>query len=282
MKKRTVTVVLAWSIIATGILAQAKSQRNSELTPQQREEIQAVKAKYAPEIAKIKGELRFAMTEQRILLNSKTIDEQAVYANIDKVGQLKMQMQKQNLSMREEVQKMCPLKNQRQWMHSEGHQNRGGQGKTMQKGQEQRPRNAQACAKNAGDAATCPAGGKQGMSNNKRRPCPEMRREGAAKDCPLNLSDTQKEQMAAVKKAHFWKIQETKNKLSLLKAKNTDIDKQLNALSEVNALQTQLEKQKMAVKLEKMKILTEEQRIKMMSQRGQKQRKEKGGRGGRA
>ncbi len=83
-----------------------------------------------------------------------------------------------------------------------------------------------------------------------------------------NMTDAQKATLKEVNKKHFWGIQETQNELALLKAGNTTFEERNASFAEVNALQTKLAKQKMALKLEVISNLTEDQRIIMMNHKG--------------
>lgn len=269
-------MALVLSTITTGIFAQARPQAK-QLTEEQKEQMKEVKEKYTPTISELRQEMKVSATEQKVLLSSKKINEKAIYANIDKMGALKADMHKQMLAMRGEMKTICPEAGKGNGPRRGMHQNssdkveRMHQGKSSQKGQSaqsNKGKQQRAQGKSMKQGQACQAKGSQG--------------EQKGKGSMLKLSDEQKEQMAAIKKAHFWDIQETQNEIALLKAKNTSPEDQLKSLDQISNLQTTLAKQKMAVKLETMQVLTEEQRMMMIAKKGNQKGNNRGQKGKRA
>lgn len=261
-------MVLIVSTITTGVFAQSRPQK-SELTDEQKEQMQVVREKYAEDLKELRGEMQLIATQQKVLLSSKTIDEKAIYANIDKIGMLKANMQKQMLAMHGEMKTIVPDAQKGKRSHSmkksSGHRDsKMHQGKTAQRGQ--RPQ------ENASK-------GRQHQGRNMNAPCTanaKGKENNRAKG--LNLDIDQAEQIGEIKKAHFWTIQETKNEIALLKAESKNAENKEKAIDELSQLQTKLAKQVMAVKIETMNVLTEEQRMKMIATKG-KQGPSKRGRG---
>lgn len=288
------------STIITSVFAQARPQ-TQQLTEEQKEQMQEVKEKYAPAISEFRQEIRVVSTEQHGLLTSKIIDEKAIYANVDKMGQLKGDMQKQTLTMRSEMQEVCPFDRQtlrqgrvmgnRQGLGSMGnHQGRNNTANNNQRLHQNGPRNGQGMQNGQGTNAR-----KTGMNNSSKiyaqkgqQNKPGNKGQGMQRGVRgqgqvlganvgngeknfLNLSIEQAEELSEIKTSHFWTIQETQNEIALLKAKNSSSEDQLKSIDEVNTLQTTLAKQKMALKLETMKVLTEEQRMMLIAKRGYNQ-----------
>ena len=268
-------MALVLSTITTGIFAQTRPQAK-ELTEAQKEQMSEVKEKYAPAISDLRQEINVISTEQHGLLTSKEIDEKSIYANIDKMGQLKADMQKQTLAMRGEMKTICPSKGQTGMRSVKMHQGNKNQGKSCDNGKQEMHKKGQGvnAKKNANSSRNCAQGQKmnkgqkgQGMkSSNKGQ---KVKGQGGSMNEFLDLSIDQAEQISEIRTAHFWTIQETENQIALLKAKSTTSEDQLKSIDKVSALQTKLAKQKMSVKLETMKVLTEEQRIKMIAAKGQ-------------
>ena len=269
MKNKVIMMALVMSTITTGIFAQARPQ-TTKLTDAQKEQISNVKEKYAPAISDLRQEIRVISTEQHGLLTSKTIDEKSIYANIDKMGQLKADMQKQTIAMRSEMKELCPLAKKGQGMHQG--ENSKKQVNNKRQNQEQQANSNQKTHQKGGQKG-------QGMSTKGQKTYAakgkEMKKGGKQNTNStrhgdfLKLSTEQTEEIAQIKKAHFWEIQETQNELALLKVKSANSEEQLKAVNQISALQTKLAKQKMSVKLETMQVMTEEQRIKMISAKGQ-------------
>lgn len=290
MKNKVIMMALVMSTITTGIFAQARPQ-TKELTDAQKEQISNVKEKYAPAISNLRQEIRVISTEQHGLLTSKTIDEKTIYANIDKMGQLKADMQKQTIAMRSEMKELCPLAKKGQGMHQSKtakkhingkRQNQGNQVNSNQKVHQKGAQNAQ-CMSPKGQK-TYAVKGEQNRNNNKGQGIQKNGRGQGNKrnaNSPrhenlLKLSTEQTEEIAQIKKAHFWEIQETQNELALLKVKNANAEEQVKAVDEINALQTKLAKQKMSIKLETMQVMTEEQRMIVIAKKGRHQGQSKG------
>ena len=258
-------MALVLSTITTGFFAQGRQQANSA-TAEQKEQMKEVKEKYSPELTELRNELRLVSTEQRVLLSSKEINEKAIYANIDKMGQLKTDMHKQTLAMHGEMKTICPAAGKKhgakqgQQMKGERKGAKMGEGKTPQRGHQAQAQNSQRPQKGQQNKGM-KQGAKQG--NEGQSNCTQGPRKGENSRLKLDIEQT--EQIAEIKAAHFWKIQETQNQIALLKAKNTSPEAQLASIDDISSLQTQLAKQRMAVKLETLKVLTEEQRMQMIA-----------------
>lgn len=287
MKNKVIMMALVMSTITTGIFAQARPQTKT-LTDAQKEQISEIKEKYAPAISELRQEIRITSTEQHGLLTSKTIDEKAIYANIDKSGQLKADMQKKTLAMRGEMMEICPFNSQarNQSIHKGNmpekraynkRQDQNKQGQNTQGLHQKRSQNTQSMS-SKGKKAYAAKGqqnhGKtkgQGMQKGVRGQGNNINANSPRQTNLLKLSPEQTAEMAKIKKEHFWEIQETQNALALLKVKNVSLENQLKAVDEISALQTKLTKQKMGLKLATMKVLTEEQRIMTIAKRGHNQ-----------
>ena len=289
-------MALVMSTITTGIFAQAR-QQNKQLTEEQKEQMEAVKSEYLPAISELRQEMKVISTEQRILLSSQNIDEKSIYANIDKMGKLKVDMKKQTLAMRGDMQEICPLdaKGSRQGMRpTRMHQNNDGKGQKtarngegMHQGGMKMQNNQQGDVKGQKrtDAPKMMAQNKGMEKGDKAQGMKEGRgkqqlmgakgNEGRSRNF-VNLSVEQKDEIAEIKRSHFWTIQETQNEIALLNAKSQSVEDQLKTVEKIGALQTKLEKQKMAEKLETMQVLTEDQRMKMIASRGHDRGQDRG------
>lgn len=271
----------------TSVMAQANAPQKT-LSPEQKEQIKEVREKYSPKIKEIKDELRFKQVEQKTLLASKKVDEKAVYATIDAIGELKASLHKETSALRSEMKDVCPnagkmMASTRQGNKrpSNGQGVRQGQGnrpgkQTMHQGNERSQRQGMQQGQNSkgqhmAQNSKRPQGNKSGIKTGKKGQGSQhgMRNEGnqgQKRQTPkLDLSDEQKTAIAEVKKEHFWSIQETQNELALLKAKNNTLEERQASFNEMNTLQTKLAKQRMALKLDIMSQLTEEQRMQMIS-----------------
>lgn len=263
-----IMVAIAMMTITTGAFAQGR-EKSDQLTDAQKEQMKEVKEKYAPTIKELRSELHIATTQQKVLLSSQEIDEKAIYANIDKMGELKADMQKQTLAMRTEMKDICPeaCKGQhgnkaRAQKGNNSKEGKGGHARAAKEGKKEgmskRPQHGEQLAK-------CDA---KGGSQKCQKGGAEKGQKG--QDCKLKLNTEQTDQIAEIKKAHFWKIQEIENEITLAKAKGNKEDAKM--IAEINALQTELAKERMAVKLETIKILTEEQRMQMIAMKSEKGR----------
>lgn len=273
-------VLMALSI---GIFAQNQPQ-NKQLTEEQKEQLDNIHKKYAQDINDINDELRYAKAEQQVLFSSKTIDEKAIYANIDKIGELRTKLQKQTLTMQSEMKKICPIERQEFIPNFQRgpRQRNGARGRRPGMQDDATPNNNKMQDENAtAQNHFAQKNPQRGNANQKERmqykkQNPER---GNGPKChpdngmffaeQLNLKPEQKTQIETIKKEHFWDIQETKNQLTLLEAQNSNPEDLLNATDEINTLRTKLSKQEMTVKLEIINVLTEEQRMKMIENREQ-------------
>lgn len=272
--KKVIMMMLVMSSITTGIFAQQRSE-GKQITEEQKEQMKAVRDKYSPKMAEIKNEMHVIMTEQKALLSSKSIDEKAVYANIDKMGILKTDMQKQMLSMRSEMKTICPEMSECKGGKRHQAQQGGEKGKQMhgEKGGK----------RGQGEAKQCEGQCKAKDTPKKEQSCSkeqcskaEARGNKGHKGAKLDLTDEQKAEVAEIKKAHFWTIQELENEISVLRAKAKGAEDQLASIDEISALQTKLAKEKMSVKLEVIDILTEEQRMKSIAMYDRQMKSHKG------
>lgn len=282
MKKVTIMMVIALSVM-TSVFAQKKNNR-VELTEVQKTEMTAVHEKYASDMKELKDEMRLIQTEQKALLSSEEINEKAIYAKLEEMSEAKAKMQKQQLSMRIEMQEIAPD----MAMKGRGHA-RQGEGCSKQG----EGRSEKGCAKEGGNKGgeksdkccskdECKAGDKsemRGQRGEHKKPAGECEKKGKShdakgakctKDAALALSDEQKTQMADIKKAHFWTIQELENKMAVLKAENTSLEDQLSSINDFEKVQLALAKEKMTQRLEMMNVLTEEQRMQSIAKQGQR------------
>ena len=282
MKKRTILLLVAAATV-TSLWAQPRANRTT-LSPEQQTQMQEIRNKYAPEIKDIRDEIRLKHVEQNTLLASKIIDGKAVYATIDAIGKLRASLHETTSAQREALQQVCPNAD-KAWAYQRGQRSMQEQGFHQGQGNQQGMRSGQG-RQGMGQCATPQ---RQQMKNNKgQRPQGKHMAigQGARKGMKhhqalgqgyqgqgimfgpnCQLTDKQKTMMANIRKEHFWNIQETQNKLALLKAQNTTPEERQAAFSEINTLQTKLAKQRMTMHLEMMSELTEDQRIQMLSQR---------------
>lgn len=266
MKTKQFMLVLLMAVFASSMFAQPKT---CTLTPEQKVEIEKVREAYAPKFQEIKQEMRVLGAEQKALLSSKVIDEQKVYKNLDKMSELKVAMQKQMLSMHKEKVAIAPEagKKKGHGMKPKQCASKQGKGKSCDKavkGQGKGKGQGKACT-----SATCAQGPKAKQGKHSRQGAKkgqQSKRQGAK---GMNFTDEQKEAMKAVKMASFWEIQDTKNAISVLKANNVTVDDKLKSLNKLGDLQAQLAKQKMAVKLQMIDLMTEEQRMKAVAMHNQ-------------
>lgn len=275
MKKTTIMLALVLSTMTSVVFAQAKQER-AQLTEDQKVEMKEVHDKYAPLMKDLKAEMHVLMVEKNVLLTSQEVDADAVYSKVEEIGALKAKMQKQQLTARMEMQEIAPdMKKCNQKQGQKMHGDKKGpkcdkEGKSCDNGGEKcgksddrkmnNDKGGKQMAEAGHDRGDRAAKGEQGRPNKG-----EKAEQGKARKGGLELTEEQKEQMAEIKKAHFWNIQELENSISLVKAENVTIEQQLASVDKVSKLQTKLAKEEMAVKLEMMEILTEEQRMKAIA-----------------
>ncbi len=267
------------------LTAFAQTQNRPQLSEEQKQEMKSIHEKYAPEMKELKTALEVKKVEQQALLAVKEVDEKAIYANINATGKLKAEMHKKQISMHAEMQTICPNAGMRRPpMCNEG-QKQCSKAPQQARPQQDKMKNCPEARQGKPGMQACQKGEKmcsQARPNNPQtRPAmhtqrPESCPQGAQK-CALELTEEQKAKMEEIKKTHFWLIQETENELNLLQAKNKTADTaaQLKSVDKIAALNTQLAKQKMAMKLEMRKVLTEEQLIKQISKQNKPCNKDK-------
>ena len=276
MKTKRIITALALAALSLTTFAQAPQQR-PQMSEEQRMEMKAVREKYSPEIEKLKNDIAVKQAKQKSLLSSKEIDEKAVYANIDAMGALKADLQKKEIAMRSEMKKINPNAGNRNPQARPSGAREGGQ-------MHARPR-----SKQMGNKPQCRSGMENGQCGDKmaqqNRAGAQGQRQGqkpqkncksGGKKCGMGqLSEDQKAKAEEIKKTHFWLIQETEKQLELLKVQNKNVDNatRLAAIDKISALETQLAKQQMAMKLDMRKILTEEQLMQMIERQGKKGKK---------
>ena len=286
MKNKMTVLLVIMFTIASGAFAQTQPKA-ARLTDDQKELMQEVREKYSPKIDKIQQELRVVSAEQKAALSAKSINEKTVYANIDKMSALKKDLQKEGLMMHKEMVGICPFADKKQGFGPQQKQAFRGNGQGVQKRDDKNGQGMhQGRTSGQGQAMTQGAGNRKMTQGKGQASCPQgqMHQRNGQRGNGLNngqgqktqkfsgencvMSDEQKTQIAAIKKTHFWGIQETENELAILKAKNVSVDDKLASLDKVSALQTKLANQKMAERLEVMQTLTEEQRMKMVAHQG--------------
>jgi len=276
MKTRKIITVLMLSALTTGIFAQNRENK-TPISEEQKTQLKEVRDKYSPKMKELAQELKYKQAEQDVLLSSEKVNEKAIYANIEEIGKLRLAMQENALAMRAEMKDICPMDGMREFQKQRGPRqmkqgDKDGQGRGNMRAAEGKKGKQEAAkgepkGNKAQMAQNCEQGPKKGEGPK------EGMRQGGKRQGPaidLNLSEEQKTAIAEIKKEHFWDIQEIQNEIKLLKAKNSSIEDQLASAKEMNALYTELAKEKMAVKLEVREVLSEEQLMKVIAKQGMK------------
>ncbi len=276
MKKYRLIAVLIIATITSGILAQERMPAN--MNQPQMEQVKSIRDKYADNINELRKDIRYATAEQEALFASKTIDENAILNNVEKIGKLRGELKDEMLTMHKEIKEVCPsfeIKNIQRPRHEMGMRSGNQRMNDMGLGLGAQQRRAQMQGLNKLDqtaGAFCQRpqgrrhmndGMRQGKGNKQDTPDVNNETEDFS---VLSLKEEQLSQLKEIKRNHFWDIQDIRNELSMLRVECGQ-EPDLKSMKKVNDLEIQLAKQEVSMKIEQLKVLTEDQRITLLEKR---------------
>lgn len=265
----------------TGLYAQRGQQqgRNAKrpvLSEEQKDQMKEVRIKYASETKDLKNQLNELQAHQQTLVSANKPNKNEVYANIDKMGAIKNELNLKRLDMRldmrsslNEEQLMCAGNRFGKHGMKKGKKQaqRGKQG--MRQGREQGRRQG-----NFQDNE-----GKQFAQRGQRENRGQMQRGGKKqmqRGNMLNFSEEQKDQMQELRIAHLKDTKSLRDEAEVLRLKqrqmmtseNPDKNMLASNVNDLSKIQTQLAKKRFDNQLEMRKILDEDQLVLFLSHSG--------------
>ncbi|MDM8161122.1 periplasmic heavy metal sensor [Labilibaculum sp. K2S] len=280
IKKNIAIIGVVGLLMCTGLNLNA--QRNMRLnkdcpkgieySDQQKEQIKKSKIEFAKATKDLKNELNELRARQNTLMSADKPDVKAIYANIDKVSDLKNKLRKEQFAMRVDVKSVltdeqkamildCPMGKQGLRQGRKGNMPNG-QGRMDKDGMRGKGGMTQG----------------QGIENG-----PEFGHKGMPQDCPnsnwMNLSDEQKVQMKDLRIAHWSESKELRDQMEMLQLKqkqimtseNIDEKMIIENMDRLSEIQNKLAKMKVDHNMEVRKFLTEDQLTLFLSHSGKGQ-----------
>jgi len=236
----------------TGSRAEGKQKSKMQLTEVQKEQLKSAKIAFAKATLDTRNELNELRAHQRTLMSSEKLDENKVFANIDKMTALQKQLMKERINMKlttckflsEEQRMFCQTRSERP--NRRGHRMNNGRG--MKQG------GAQMHKAGRSDRGAC------NMAPNEN--C-------FRKTNTLGLSEDQKEKIKTMKVAHIKASQNLREEMQELRLKQEHLlnDEQPNKneimsnIDRISVIQNQLAKQKVKNQKEIRQILDEDQLV---------------------
>lgn len=243
---------------------QGRNAKRPVLSEEQKDQMKDVRIKYASETKDLKNQLNELQAHQQTLVSATKPNKSEVYANIDKMGAIKKELNLKRLDMRLDMRSSL---NEEQLMCAG---NRSGR-YAMKRGQKHVQRGKQGMRQGRRQGNFQAAEGKQFAQRGQRENRGQMQRGNM-----LNFSEEQKDQMQELRIAHLKDTKSLRDEAEVLRMKqrqmmtseNPDKNMLVSNVNDLSKIQTQLAKKRFDNRLEMRKILDEDQLVLFLSHSG--------------
>ncbi|PKQ60522.1 hypothetical protein BZG02_18835 [Labilibaculum filiforme] len=269
IKQNIAVVGISGLLMCTGFHLNAQNNMRSkndcskriEFSEQQKEQIQKSKIEFAKATKDLNNEMNELRAKQKTLISADKPDMKAIYANVDKVSDLKNRLRKEQFAMRMEIKSVLTDEQKAQMPN----------GRMENRGRKQNEKGKMQNGKMHKD------GREQGRKMENRS---EFGLKGMQASRPnnnwLNFTDEQKVQMNELRIAHQKESKELRDQAEILQLKQKQImtsetiDKGMvfENMDQLSGIQNQLAKMKIDHKMEVRKLLTEDQLTLFLSHSG--------------
>lgn len=244
-----------------------RGDQTSVLNEVQKEQMKEARIAFAKATIDLKNELGELHAKQRTLFSAEKPNMKEIYANADKISELKNQIKKEEIGMKLDIRSFLTEEQQMKMAKHSKHRKGVMRDKKGQMGQANRAE--MGIAKQGmrkGDR-----GEQQGKKGNgiKQKAGKQMGKDRNM----LGLSDEQKVQMKEIRVAHLKETKELKNELEVIRlkqkhlmtAEKVDKNSIMDNVDRLSNIQNQLAKKQIDNKMEIREILTEDQLVLFMS-----------------
>lgn len=244
-----------------------RGDQTSVLNEVQKEQMKEARIAFAKATIDLKNELGELHAKQRTLFSAEKPNMKEIYANADKISELKNQIKKEEIGMKLDIRSFLTEEQQMKMAKHSKHRKGVMRDKKGQMGQANRAE--MGIAKQGmrkGDR-----GEQQGKKGNgiKQKAGKQMGKDRNM----LDLSDEQKVQMKEIRVAHLKETKELKNELEVIRlkqkhlmtAEKVDKNSIMDNVDRLSNIQNQLAKKQIDNKMEIREILTEDQLVLFMS-----------------
>ena len=244
-----------------------RGDQTSVLNEVQKEQMKEARIAFAKATIDLKNELGELHAKQRTLFSAEKPNMKEIYANADKISELKNQIKKEEIGMKLDIRSFLTEEQQMKMAKHSKHRKGVMRDKKGQMGQANRAEMGRAKqGMRKGDR-----GEQQGKKGNgiKQKAGKQMGKDRNM----LGLSDEQKVQMKEIRVAHLKETKELKNELEVIRlkqkhlmtAEKVDKNSIMDNVDRLSNIQNQLAKKQIDNKMEIREILTEDQLVLFMS-----------------
>ena len=244
-----------------------RGDQTSVLNEVQKEQMKEARIAFAKATIDLKNELGELQAKQRTLFSAEKPNMKEIYANADKISELKNQIKKEEIGMKLDIRSFLTEEQQMKMAKHSKHRKGAMRDKIGQMGQANRAEMGRA---------------KQGMRKGDRGEQQGKKGYGIKQKAGkqmgkdrnmLDLSDEQKVQMKEIRVAHLKETKELKNELEVIRlkqkhlmtAEKVDKNSIMDNVDRLSNIQNQLAKKQIDNKMEIREILTEDQLVLFMS-----------------
>ena len=244
-----------------------RGDQTSVLNEVQKEQMKEARIAFAKATIDLKNELGELHAKQRTLFSAEKPNMKEIYANADKISELKNQIKKEEIGMKLDIRSFLTEEQQMKMAKHSKHRKGVMRDKKGQMGQANRAEMGRA---------------KQGMRKGDRGEQQGKKGYGIKQKAGkqmgkdrnmLDLSDEQKVQMKEIRVAHLKETKELKNELEVIRlkqkhlmtAEKVDKNSIMDNVDRLSNIQNQLAKKQIDNKMEIREILTEDQLVLFMS-----------------
>ena len=244
-----------------------RGDQTSVLNEVQKEQMKEARIAFAKATIDLKNELGELHAKQRTLFSAEKPNMKEIYANADKISELKNQIKKEEIGMKLDIRSFLTEEQQMKMAKHSKHRKGVMRDKKGQMGQANRAEMGRA---------------KQGMRKGDRGEQQGKKGYGIKQKAGkqmgkdrnmLDLSDEQKAQMKEIRVAHLKETKELKNELEVIRlkqkhlmtAEKVDKNSIMDNVDRLSNIQNQLAKNQIDNKMEIREILTEDQLVLFMS-----------------
>ena len=244
-----------------------RGDQTSVLNEVQKEQMKEARIAFAKATIDLKNELGELHAKQRTLFSAEKPNMKEIYANADKISELKNQIKKEEIGMKLDIRSFLTEEQQMKMAKHSKHRKGVMRDKKGQMGQANRAEMGIA---------------KQGMRKGDRGEQQGKKGYGIKQKAGkqmgkdrnmLDLSDEQKAQMKEIRVAHLKETKELKNELEVIRlkqkhlmtAEKVDKNSIMDNVDRLSNIQNQLAKKQIDNKMEIREILTEDQLVLFMS-----------------
>ena len=244
-----------------------RGDQTSVLNEVQKEQMKEARIAFAKATIDLKNELGELHAKQRTLFSAEKPNMKEIYANADKISELKNQIKKEEIGMKLDIRSFLTEEQQMKMAKHSKHRKGVMRDKKGQMGQANRAEMGRA---------------KQGMRKGDRGEQQGKKGYGIKQKAGkqmgkdrnmLDLSDEQKAQMKEIRVAHLKETKELKNELEVIRlkqkhlmtAEKVDKNSIMDNVDRLSNIQNQLAEKQIDNKMEIREILTEDQLVLFMS-----------------